>query len=172
MTRPGAQWATCSFTSTGSKSKDKMWYRLLGLLRYFSHWKPTQLDMAGACVPGCGEDGVDERILGVLGAHEEHVLCKNTKRENKGWVDASSVSQICLPSSATYASHQSACRCHWPPGRSTGGGPLGKWSTCSPDSCGLPCHSKEAEGTKRKSEIFALDINVKKNKNKNNNQLI
>lgn len=31
-----------------------------------------------ACVPGCGEDGVDEGILGVLGAHEEHVLCKTT----------------------------------------------------------------------------------------------
>lgn len=40
--------------------------------------------MACARVPGCGEDGVDEGILGVLGAHEEHVLCKNAHREKKG----------------------------------------------------------------------------------------
>lgn len=28
-----------------------------------------------ASVPGCGENSVDNRILGILGAHQENVLC-------------------------------------------------------------------------------------------------
>lgn len=29
-------------------------------------------------VPGCGENSVDNRVLGILGAHQEHVLCRDT----------------------------------------------------------------------------------------------
>ena len=31
-------------------------------------------------VPGCGKDGVDNRVLGILGAHQEDVLCGDNQR--------------------------------------------------------------------------------------------
>lgn len=31
-------------------------------------------------VPGCGEYGIDNWILWVLGAHEKHVLCKQNEK--------------------------------------------------------------------------------------------
>lgn len=40
-------------------------------------------------VPGCGENGVDNWILRILGAHQEHVLCGDTKGRINGEACAS-----------------------------------------------------------------------------------
>lgn len=43
----------------------------------FEHLKPLHAHFGGQgqkTVPGCGEYGVDNWILWVLGAHEKHVL--------------------------------------------------------------------------------------------------
>lgn len=81
MTCPGAQTVTSSVTSPGGKQIKRQNVIPPGLLSCFSYWKPTQVDLVCGCVPGCGEDGVDEGILGILGTHEEHVLCKIQERK-------------------------------------------------------------------------------------------
>lgn len=47
----------------------------------------------------------------------------------------------CKYTKHTHVAHRSVCQCRWHLALSTIVGPWGKWSTCSPDSCDLPCHS-------------------------------
>lgn len=61
----------------------------------------------------------------------------------------------------TYVARRSVCRCHSPRGLNTSGEPWGTWSTCWPDSCGLPCHSVTA-ATQQLSKLSPPRNNVNK----------
>lgn len=112
-------------------------------------------------VPGCGEYGVDNWILWVLGAHDKHVLCKHKTRMGEGDIWVCEVNFFFFTRKyrkRTHAAHQSVYQCRWPRALNTRAGPWGKWSTCSPDSCDLPCHSVLQTHKKHLMDFCNADI--------------
>lgn len=161
LSRTVARWISISSSSSPSnKSTKQTWYyrRLSSYLRISApantFWRSSWKDLNGR-IPGCGEYGVDNWILWVLGAHEKHVLCRKKARTGEGEICecVRSVSSHTNKKKHTHVAHQNVYQCRWPQALNTLAGPWGKWSTCSLDSCDLPCHSV-LENTQKTSMCF------------------
>lgn len=101
-------------------------------------------------IPGCCKYSIDNRVFRILGAHEKNILWKQSNTIsvtfNCEWPTKyfkvghkSKIWRYC--NRVTYVVHQSVCRCRSGQERNILNEPLGRWSICSPNSCGLQSRS-------------------------------